>query len=710
MFWTCPRTWYYKYILKKPVVEDLKYAHRGNVVHYTLEKYYPNKKMEMDDVKKYFEKQWDYFELDKTSLASKKEETWNMILNAIKLDVTATKVEEKIFFEDVTAFIDVVDGKNLHLIDWKTSTRSVYNEKEYIMQLKYYAWLYKRKHGVKPKKLSVLYLKYLGDRSFLSVEPTDKDLENAKEWHFKTLEKMRFFINNPHKLPSFNKNYFFSPYKHLWDDDTTIINPNILTVELEQHGWDIYIKSKVDEDVVDFIDEKFSYEPKSAYFVKQKYPNANTTVKLFNKKYKRFPAGLKYNFAKIFDEYCLQKALTPNIKFTDKRYYNKKKVWMPDVIEGVNFRNYQQQSKIKVVEDFVSNNDCGILQLGTGAGKTLITAELIRHFQCKTLFLVDSKDLLYQTKKVFEKTLKQDIGIIGDSKFAIKDVTVAIVFSITSKLDQLKEYLGDIRFCVFDEAHKVASSSYQKVSKYLANTQYRLGLTATAKRDDGMDLSVNAIVGRPILSVGGKFLVDQGYLVKPSIYFIKGFEDSEKQKSYVLKSKKGDVNETPDYHSFYKNLIVGNSERNAVIEKIVKKHEGEAILIVVKSVDHGEYLESVLDNALYLHGSVGGVFRKKLLKDFESGEQKVLIATISIFSEGIDIPRLKVIINAASNKGKVKTVQLLGRCLRLSPDKNGALYYDFMDSGHFFYKASYDRYKALKDQGHKVNFLEYDNI
>jgi superfamily II DNA or RNA helicase len=71
-------------------------------------------------------------------------------------------------------------------------------------------------------------------------------------------------------------------------------------------------------------------------------------------------------------------------------------------------------------------------------------------------------------------------------------------------------------------------------------------------------------------------------------------------------------------------------------------------------------------------------------------------------SEGIDLPHLNTVINAAANKGNVKTVQILGRILRKLEGKTGAKYIDFIDESKFFKFASYARKRILRSEGHDV--------
>ena len=90
------------------------------------------------------------------------------------------------------------------------------------------------------------------------------------------------------------------------------------------------------------------------------------------------------------------------------------------------------------------------------------------------------------------------------------------------------------------------------------------------------------------------------------------------------------------------------------------------------------------------------------MDDFMSDKINCLIGTYSIFSEGIDIPKINLVFNITGNAGKVKTLQMLGRGLRTSEKKNTIIYYDFLDEYKFFKAASYKRMRAFKKEGYKI--------
>ena len=254
---------------------------------------------------------------------------------------------------------------------------------------------------------------------------------------------------------------------------------------------------------------------------------------------------------------------------------------------------------------------------------------------------------------------------------------------------------------VVSNCHHVSSRSYVRIANHLANTQYRLGISGTARRDDGNDMAIFSVTGYKCFDLGAKILIDRGWLVKPNITFLKINMDEKIIKEKEQKAKQGLINETKDYHSYYREFISENEIRNQKIVDLVNKNRDKRILILTKLVAHGEMLATILQ-AVHLHGTTNKEIRKSILEDFKSGKINIIVSTISIFSEGIDLPQLNFIINAAANTGDVKTIQILGRELRKGDNKHRAQYLDFIDEGYFFTKASRARIRAFKREGHEV--------
>src|SRR5690606_31261885 len=126
----------------------------------------------------------------------------------------------------------------------------------------------------------------------------------------------------------------------------------------------------------------------------------------------------------------------------------------------------------------------GIIEIATGGGKTLIAAHLVREIARPALFLVHTRDLMYQTIRVFERELGIPIGRAGDGQIDLKSVTVATVQTCARvmdvKLDQspdddeplesdrgdygstaedLQELIRSVPVVFFDECHHLPADT-----------------------------------------------------------------------------------------------------------------------------------------------------------------------------------------------------------------------------------------------------------
>jgi len=715
-----------QYIQKIPGVSDMCYANRGTVVHECLETFYKNKQTEQSIIAEQFEQLWTKFKLDETKLAHEKELTWEMILNGIKLNFDLTHTELKIFFPDCVSYLDGVNTETHFMCDWKTSQMNEHNKLEYTVQMKYYVWQYYRKYNILLKEIKVCYLRY--ENSVMIIIPTIQDIKNAEQYHKKTLEKIHYYLNNPDKLPPFNKGYFFCPYKHLWDVEEQ--NPETtMNFLLNIYGGEVFVKGDFSEELNELLFNKYTYENQSAIFLKKRYPNMNTKKCLWNKKFKNISIGLVDSLVETIHNYARSINKTPIIKLQDNRCFDETKIDMPQkLLSGKELRDYQIQAVDTYINKKGLNN--GILELSTGAGKTLITIEIVRRLGLKTLFVVDKKRLLTQTKKEFETELGTPIGIIGMGNKQIENITIATIQSLIKYKDELEDYFKTIRVFIVDECHKTHSPRFITLSKLLKNTEYRLGVSATAKNNQGCDLRVTSILGEVIYSLKGQELITKGFLVKPEIIFLTDVNTKEElelmenkcnelileeidkklseQNKFVDKTLKayGDlVDNLKDgikYRIFFDECIINNTKRNETIKQLCENHSNKTILILVKYVKHGELLEQLIPNSKYLHGKISDKKREQMFEDFTDGSQKILISTISIFEEGIDIPRLNIVINASAHKLERTSIQTLGRALRTHDSKDNAIYYDFFDNIVFFKLSSIGRIRGFKKEGHEV--------
>lgn len=200
------------------------------------------------------------------------------------------------------------------------------------------------------------------------------------------------------------------------------------------------------------------------------------------------------------------------------------------------------------------------------------------------------------------------------------------------------------------------ANSYLKINKWCENAFYRYGLTGSYTRTDGTDMVMHGVLSNVIYKITASELIKQGWLVRPHITMIEVVLKGWSSKPYKLAYK--DITEYEET-----NIAI----RDIAITKGLE--ERKQVLILVKQVDHGKYLESIIPNSVFLEGSMKAEERESYQDKFNDREIPVVIAT-AVFGEGIDIPNIDVLINARFQMSEIQTTQGIGRALRTTDGKN----------------------------------------
>lgn len=360
----------------------------------------------------------------------------------------------------------------------------------------------------------------------------------------------------------------------------------------------------------------------------------------------RFPKGFLEDFLE----------LSPDIKIVDKR----KKY------SNINFkfvgklRKYQKRA----IKDVLKHNE-GILESGTGSGKTVMAIGIIAKRKQPTLILVHTKELLYQWQQRVKTFLGVDAGLVGDGIFVIKPITVAIVNTAKNNLTKLKNSFGQI--CI-DECHRTPSTMFTQVVTSF-NCKYVLGLSATAYRRDGLTKLIHLYVGPVRHKIKLKSLEECGAVLKPV------FVQQKTQFQFQYKD---------NYSAMISALTKDESRNKQICEDIVTqiKHQSGIILVVSDRVPHclifRDYLVEAGISTALLVGNTKNDDRARIVKMAQHGKIQVLISTMQLIGEGFDCAGLDslFITTPISYKGRLK--QIVGRILRPKDGKRATVF-DYRD-------------------------------
>jgi superfamily II DNA or RNA helicase len=349
---------------------------------------------------------------------------------------------------------------------------------------------------------------------------------------------------------------------------------------------------------------------------------------------------------------------------------------------NVILRDYQAV----VVKDALEKKS-GLVPVAVGGGKTEIAITIIGAIGARSLFLVTTQELLYQTQDRIQKALGVDVGLIGNGEFEPKHITVGTwqtVYSrgVKRKVQPILDYLQSVDLLVVDECHHLGADVVYDVAR-VCPARYRYGLSGTMFRSDGASLKFYAAIGEQLKGITASELIDQGYLVPPIIKFIKTPEVG-----FAKGTRWRDV---------YREAVVENYERNSLLAgeaSWMVHREGRQTLVMVSEVAHGKALQAMLDWP-FIHSQASE--RSELYQEFKAGNLRGLIST-PIFDEGVDIPGVSGIVLAGAGKSPVKAVQRVGRGLRTAPGKTNVRIIDTFDPVRYLQAQSVARFEMYKSE------------
>jgi superfamily II DNA or RNA helicase len=315
-------------------------------------------------------------------------------------------------------------------------------------------------------------------------------------------------------------------------------------------------------------------------------------------------------------------------------------------------RPYQREA----VDDILRKH-FGVLVAGTGSGKTVMALEAIAQRRQPALILVHSRELMYQWEERVRQFLAIRAGLIGDAKYDIQPLSIAIVNTARKKLDELIPCFGHL---VVDECHRVPATLFTEVVKRF-DSCFMLGLSATAyRREDGLTRLIYLYMGDRTHQVDPKKLAESGAVLKPQfIQRSTGF-------TYAFRG---------NYQALM-NSLTKNEDRNQQIVDDINAEAGETegtILVVSDRVAHCQKLATLLAEkglqANVLTGKQPAPERTATVESLHRGEVKVLVSTLQLVGEGFDAAGLTTLFLTTPIKFTGRLKQVTGRILRPSAGK-----------------------------------------
>ena len=363
----------------------------------------------------------------------------------------------------------------------------------------------------------------------------------------------------------------------------------------------------------------------------------------------------------------------------------------PELQTGVILRDYQQQA----LEAWIEGGRRGVIVLPTGSGKTFIGIKAISLLNTPTIVIAPTIDLMNQWRARLKEELKVDVGLLGGGEQEIKAITVSTYDSAYIHAERLGNRFG---FMIFDEVHHLPAEGYRHIAEMFASP-FRMGLTATYEREDGLHTELNRLIGgkvfeKKINDLAGEHLSPYR-IEKITVDLIR-----EEQEEYNLKQgifsdylRKNNLSlrNPADFQKLVirsgrdpgarKALLARNTARDIAFNSaskvgklagILKKHKEGKVFIFT---EHNKLVHRISKEFLIpaITYRTAGKERNEILERFKSGIYKAVV-TSKVLDEGIDVPDADVGIIISGTGSERAFVQRLGRILRKKKGKEAVLY------------------------------------
>lgn len=283
-----------------------------------------------------------------------------------------------------------------------------------------------------------------------------------------------------------------------------------------------------------------------------------------------------------------------------------------------------------------------------GFGKTITALAIAHKLQQKTLVVCTNVDIRKMWEAEIEKWFGFSPSIIGSGK---KNWDMPITVANIQTVRKLGlELAGEFGLLVIDEAHHCTASTFDFLVMN-SRAQYKIGLTGTLWRKDGLHVCFTNYFGRTI------FKPKERNTLPPTIHRYKMPMAVPGESSTPWALRINELYENPNYRGRVKDL----ANSYALL--------GHKVLVVADRTELLGWLhEDNLVPAFLITGEIEDRLAvQKEVTDCPTG--CILYATQSIFAEGISLNALSAVLLGAPTNNKSLVEQVIGRVQRIEEDK-----------------------------------------
>jgi len=339
-----------------------------------------------------------------------------------------------------------------------------------------------------------------------------------------------------------------------------------------------------------------------------------------------------------------------------------------NVIKGYSLRDYQTSA----LSQWLYRHDGeGVIVAPCGAGKTAIGISATCLLDTKALVLVHTNDLAAQWVNRVKGMMNLEATQYGGGK---KDASGRIVVATFQTLERMRfteryEFGKQFGLVIADECHHIPAATFSMVM-FAMPAKYRLGLTATPTREDGLTDMLWWHIGENVYEITNQQLSDSGHVIMPKIeWFYTGWEGPPRR---------------VEWSKLITEMTEDQDRNSKIITRVIDAcSKGRQVLVLSDRVEHCMSLsEAISSHGIVSSPLVGKMTKKQRAGILEKANQKEIqvVCATTVADEGLDLPTLDTIVLTTPTKALGRIQQRIGRIMRPHADKQQPIVIDCIDS------------------------------
>jgi DNA repair protein RadD len=370
---------------------------------------------------------------------------------------------------------------------------------------------------------------------------------------------------------------------------------------------------------------------------------------------------------------------------------------------GYTLRPYQSEAVEAVIAHVKKRLSPCLLELATGAGKSLIVADLAKFFaksapQKRVLCIAPSRELVEQNAAKYELTGNHaSIYCASAGKKCLRSqVIFASPQSALGTIDKIA-HMG-VSAIIIDEAHGITNTMRKLIDSVLeyeingksVNDKCRIvGMTATPYRmgtgyiyaidatgeielHNDETKAIDPFFSKLLYRITAGELVADGYLSQVKI--------GDSEDSYDTSALK--TNNMGKFTSqSIEKVFSGNTKTERIVQSIIDQSSDKmGVMIFASTISHAEEILGYLpEGSKIVTGKLKKKDRANIVDSFKARTFKFIV-NCDILTTGFDAPHVDVVAVLRATESPGLFQQIIGRGLRLHDDKEFCLILDYAEN------------------------------